>query len=48
MQQHAFVAIDKRDFRFAGSRGGEAGIECEITFGTEGANIKDIRAQGWA
>lgn len=45
VQQHAFVAVDEGNLGFARSGGGKAGIKCEITFGTQSADIEDIRAQ---
>src|SRR5690606_2657773 len=45
VQQHAFIAVDVGQTRFAGRRGGEAGIEGEgAGSAVQLANVDDVRA----
>ena len=45
VEQHAFLAIDKGDFRFAGCGGGKTGVVGEVTVGGQLADIDNIGAQ---
>ena len=45
VEQHAFLTIDKGDFRFAGCGGGKTGVVGEVTVGGQLADIDNIGAQ---